>query len=106
MFGTVIIILKHGAAMGLEDYYSGDAAFHQYALAVEPEWAGCSLKEQLLAAVAGDKDLAVAIHYHFGARALEWFNEVGPALDGLTPNQCLQTDWGKKRLKESLIRMP
>ena len=92
--------------MALEDYYSGDEAFARFAKAVAPEWARCAFQEQLVQAVHGDRDLAVAIWYHLGERALAWMEQTEPPLEGWTPAQCLQTEAGTRRLKECLLRMP
>lgn len=92
--------------MPLEDFYAGDEGFHRLALACEPEWAGCTCQERLLLAVGGDRDLAVVCHYQLGGRVFAWLDSAVPALEGLTPRQCLQSEAGRRRLKECLWRMP
>jgi hypothetical protein len=92
--------------MPLEDFYAGDGAFHHFAVACASAWAGCTCREALLREAGGDLDLAMALHYHLGDRALDWLERAVPALDHLTPRQCLLTDAGQRRLKECLLRMP
>lgn len=51
-------------------------------------------------------DIAMACHHHLGDRALEWLDSIVPALDGLSPRECLKTKKLRRRLKECLWRMP
>jgi hypothetical protein len=92
--------------MPLEDYYSGDDGFHQFAITCESEWAKCPHQPRLLSAVQGDLDIAMACHYHLGEQVFHWLVSAVPALDGLTPSQCLKSQKHRRRLKECLWRMP
>jgi hypothetical protein len=93
-------------SMGLEHYYLGAEAFHRFAAACADEWADCPHQAALLAAVGGDCDLAIVLNFHFGNRYQEYLDNRVPDLDGLTPRACLTSDWGLKRLKSCLHRMP
>jgi len=92
--------------MPLEDYYGGDDGFHELALACALEWPKCAWEVELLDAVGGDLDLAIVLHYHFGEKVFEALQAPVPALEGLTPAECLKSENGRRRLKEYLWRMP
>ncbi|MSU77878.1 MAG: DUF2384 domain-containing protein [Gemmataceae bacterium] len=92
--------------MPLEDYYAGDDGFHQFAIVCESEWRMCPNQAQLLSAVEGDLDIAMACHLHLGDQVFDWLVSAVPALDGLSPSQCLKSEKGRRRLKECLWRMP
>ncbi len=49
---------------------------------------------------------AKVIYAKLGAESLEWINKKIPALDNLTPVECLTAPLLLKRLKEGLMRMP
>jgi hypothetical protein len=95
-----------GCAMPLEDYYAGDGAFHDFAVACASAWESSTCQAALLRETGGDLDLAMALHYRRGNGARDWIDLAIPALDHLTPRQCLLTDAGRRRLKECLLRMP
>jgi hypothetical protein len=97
---------KQNSQQRLEDFYTGDNEFHQFAVTCESEWAKCTDQDRLLSAVDGDLDLAITCHYHLGEGALEWLDSVVPALEGFTPRQCLKSEKLRRRLKECLWRMP
>lgn len=90
--------------MPLENLYCGDDAFRRFALACETEWAKCACQSELLREVGGDLDLAIALHHH-GTNIFHWLDSTIPALDGLTPRECLKFQAGQHRLKECLLRM-
>ena len=92
--------------MPLEDHYAGDEDFHRFATVCGAEWATCDCQAKLLENVGGDLDVAMAIHYHFLERAIGVLSEKIPALDGLTPNECMKSENGRRRLKEFLWRIP
>ena len=91
---------------GLERYYSGDDIWAGFARAVMPEWRRCPFANQLVAELNGDRELAMVVWHHLRNQSLDWLNSTPPVLDGLSPKDCLQTDWGLKRLKEALLRFP
>jgi hypothetical protein len=92
--------------MPLEKYYAGDEAFAGLARAYADEWEKCNFKEELTAACNGDVAIAIVVFGHLSAHALTWLEDKVPALDGLTPKECMKTENGLKRLKECLLRMP
>jgi len=92
--------------MTLERYYAGDKAFAGLVSAYESEWEKCTFKEELLAAVNGNASIAMVTYGRLRGNALKWLVGGVPALDGLSPKECIKTENGLKRLKECLLRMP
>ena len=90
---------------GLEEYYKGDAAWRDFAAAVENEIGICPLKESIEKSIP-DSDLANVICFLVGSHSLEWINKQIPALDGMTPVECMNSEAGIRRLKAALMRMP
>jgi len=60
----------------------------------------------LLEILESDTRLANVIFAVAGIESLTWINQKIPALDNLTPKECLVNDKLKHRLKECLMRMP
>jgi hypothetical protein len=96
--------------MPLEQYYPGDQAFDDFARRTDDrlglpfeEW---SEHSRLIQLCEGDALLARAIYLTNAGGALGYMSTSIPALDDLTPTECLKTDWGKKRLKTCLMRSP
>ena len=52
-----------------------------------------------------DDRLTNVIFEQFGVASLNWIEQKVPALNDLTPKECLKTEKLKQRLKESLMRM-
>ena len=92
--------------MPLEDFYAGDEGFHRFAQSFEAEWRQCADQPRLLAAAGGDLDIAMVLHHHFGERVFDALANKVPALENITPAECLKTESGRRRLKEYLWRMP
>lgn len=96
--------------MGLEKYYAGDGAFAKYASAcldmLRDHWAAWPHRQALIEACKGDAQIAIAAYSLAGDHALEWMDDVVPALDGWAPRRCLETPKGRMRLKEALLRSP
>jgi hypothetical protein len=63
-------------------------------------------KLTLIEILENDTGLANVIFAAFGIESLAWINQKIPALDNLTPKECLVNDKLKNRLKECLMRMP
>ena len=92
--------------MPLEDHYSGDAAFTAFSACFEASWKGFADQDNLLAAVGGSVELARPIAAKVGASYPAWFQRSIGALDCMTPQDCLRTPAGIRRLKTCLMRMP
>ena len=92
--------------MPLEDYYPGDDQFERYSEVFEEYWKTYKYKDELLRLLDGDFVIARPIAYHLEDNFKDWFRSKIPALDNLTPAECIQTDWGRKRLKCCLQGLP
>lgn len=63
-------------------------------------------KDELLKELNGDAYLAMAINHFIGKNFLVWLDRKDiPDLGGLSPRECLSTEWGTKRLRMLLMRM-
>lgn len=91
--------------MGLEDYYLGDRAFADFSAAFCTEWDAFPHKDDLLLLVSGDVQIARPIAFHCGSLYSDWLRSKIPALDDITPLECLSTPSGIRRLKSCLMRM-
>ena len=91
---------------GLEHYYGGNEAWNHFAALGIDEWKNCPFQDELLDAVDGALDLAMVIYHEFDKHYDEWIENPVPALGDMSPKECLKTDWGVKRLRECLMRMP
>jgi hypothetical protein len=89
----------------LEDAYSGDAWWREFAEVCRPEWRHCRFQKELLEAVGGDRDLAAVMYRQLDVGALKWLDQRIPALSGRKPRTCLRTAGGRKGVKECLMRM-
>jgi hypothetical protein len=63
------------------------------------------IKLELDRSLNNDTQLTNIIFAIVGVESLNWINQKIPALDNLTPKECLTNDKLKKRLKECLMRM-
>jgi hypothetical protein len=89
----------------LENFYSGRDAWQGLVRAHAENWPSCDFQDALLKHLHGNIEIAKVIYSHVGDDALNWIDRPIPALDGLTPIQCL-IEGKKKRLQEMLMRMP
>jgi argonaute-like protein implicated in RNA metabolism and viral defense len=64
------------------------------------------MKKELLEILEDDIILANVIYQSLGKHSIKWINNKVPALDNLTPKECLKNIELKNRLKECLMRMP
>ena len=89
----------------LEQYHKGDDAWHTFCELHSRRWDECSFQTRLVAELSGNDSMAKVIYSIIGKSTLEWINAKIPALDGLTPKQCIQKNLSK-RLECMLMRMP
>lgn len=92
--------------MPLEDHYAGDEAFEKYSESFCDYWESFEHKEELLAMVGGEIVIARPIAYHLVSNYKKWMLSTPPALEGLSPTDCLKTKKGRQRLKCCLLRFP
>jgi len=90
----------------LEKYYPGDDDWNEYVIHFNDDWNESDIQLRLLNKLGNQQDLAKVISGKVGAEALNWVSKNIPALDGLTPIECLADDALVKRLKTALMRMP
>jgi hypothetical protein len=89
------------------DYYeNSDEWWSEFAKLGEKEFSNSEIKDQLLSELRYDSELAYVINYFIGERAFQWLDREGiSTLGGLTPRQCLDSEFGLKRLKMLLLMM-
>jgi hypothetical protein len=90
----------------LEKYYQGDDYWRRFAETFSANWERCNFKNELLVALRGHEDLAKVVFAAVGDSALTWINNPIPALDGLSPQECLRSEVLLKRLQVMLTRFP
>ena len=86
--------------------YVGDSAWGEYAECFLADWDDCPFQRDLLAAVGGDRNVAIVMWRHFQGQALDALNKPWPVLGDRTPNDCMHSDLGVKRLRQALIEFP
>ncbi len=89
--------------MGLENYFNNDN-WVEYVKCFEDNWLKNKNQSRLLELCNNHKDIAMVVYFHFG-NSESWLNNKVPALNYLTPKECLNEDNLIKRLKECLMRM-
>ncbi len=96
--------------MPLEKYYCGDEAFARLAgvpdLDLDAQFEAWHGRQELLALCGGDSQITRVVFHVALTHALEYMKRSIPALDDLTPVECMKTDWGRRRFKECLMRSP
>ena len=89
----------------LEQYYKGQSSWDKFIEVFDNNWKDSEFQKDLLSKVDNRIDLAKVIDYHFGETSLNWLDKNIPALDNLTPLECLKSDNLINRLKVCLMRM-
>jgi hypothetical protein len=98
--------------MPLEEFYSGDETWQRYAaLHIATPLSGDSsvgdlAKQQRIETAPKLELLQVAISLMGRERAGEWIMSRVPALDNLTPRECMEDSALVNRLRECLMRFP
>jgi hypothetical protein len=91
---------------GLEQYYSGDSVWKTLTrMAEEDYWVNSEYQQELVRELNGHKDIAMVVFARESMQSHLWIKKRIPALEGLTPLKCLESDSLILRLKECLIRM-
>ena len=88
----------------LENFFLGEDEWNDFVGYHTGVWDQCDFQQDLLLQVENKLDLAQVIYSHIGDYAITWMEEPVPALDGLTPVECLQAG-REERLKSMLMRM-
>lgn len=90
----------------LEDFYTGDAAWHAFAALFRGQLTGYAGAAELTRLLGDDEELAEVIVGTVGDDALTWISQPIPALSGLSPIRCVGSARTRNRLREMLLRMP
>jgi hypothetical protein len=91
---------------GIEKHFVGEKAWTDFVRVIGSDWEKCSFKAALIGALDGREDIAKAVYSSVEDQALEWINKPVPALENVSPKDCLKSEGTVKRLKEMLMRMP
>jgi len=90
----------------LENDYPGDASWQTLVTLYEEDYLDDQAR-QLACAMDGHLDMAVILYGKRGLKeSLWWLEQAVPALDNLTPTQCLGDPTLIRRLRTALMRMP
>jgi len=92
----------------LEQYFdsNGSLAWDTLVkLATETYWTNSESQKLLGRSLNNHTDIAKVMYARLGEASLQWIHNKVPALDGLSPLECLETLELIKRLKEGLCRM-
>lgn len=91
----------------LEQYFDEKSkiAWDNIVYWAESYWAESADQKLLMENLDNKPDIAKVIFAKLGDRGLDWIDRKIPALDNLSPKECLNTSDGIKRLKEGLLRM-
>lgn len=90
----------------LEQYFEGEESWIKYSSMFDDDWTNSDVQLKLLEMCNGQLDIAKVIFYHLGKSSLKWMNSNVPALDNLSPLECLNDENLIKRLKVCLHRFP
>lgn len=91
--------------MPLEQYYSGDSALNDFVDVHRREMKATATPSSLIDNLSGQEDLATVIA-SLVPDPEAWIHRPVPALDGLSPLECLDTSSGVTRLRVCLMRFP
>lgn len=93
---------------GLEEYYdkSGKSGWKNMVELANKKWTCSPYQQKLLNELENHVDIAKVIYARLGKSSLEWINQSIPALENLSPRECISHPQLIKRLKEALMRMP
>ena len=82
------------------DYPNAEAWWQKFCLSGFDELEKSGLKAKLLKELNNDAYLAMAVNHFVGKNHKTWLDKEGiEDLGGLTPRQCLSSDYGMKRLR-------
>ena len=90
--------------LGLEHFYKGDKEWLQFVKLFEEEWNSTDEQIKLLNLLEQRDDLAKVIYALALNNSFSYVRTPIPALNDLTPLQCLQREDLIKRLKVCLMR--
>jgi len=83
-----------------------DDRFKNLARTYDTEWESCTFKQDLLDAVNNNLDIAIIIYGTLLDASMSWVSSSVPALDDLSPIQCMNSSSGIQKLKQVLLSFP
>lgn len=93
--------------MAIEHYYSGDKNWVDFVeIAKQSSTMPQKMQKSLFEILINNEDIAFVIYYKMLNSSVAWLSRKIPALDKLTPLECLENPELINRLKECLMRMP
>lgn len=79
--------------------------WNAFASSGKSEWESCTFKEELLDAVNNDLNLAMVIYHFVGEKYHSWMDRKDiPDLGGLSPKECIESEYGIKRLRMAFMQ--
>ncbi len=89
----------------LEEYYN-HMHWENFVKLYNSYWENTDYQISLLNSLNGNIDIATVIYGIFELDSHEWINNNIPALENLTPKNCIESDVLLRRLKCCLTRIP
>lgn len=87
-------------------YENADIWWKNYCLLGKEELEKCPFKNELLSILKNDIYLAMVVNHFVGKNYKTWIDKDDiNNLGGLTPRQCLNSDYGTKRLRMLFLMM-
>ena len=90
----------------LENYYPGDDAWYNFVQVFSGVWNDCDCQDEIIQKLNGQKDIAMVIYGINGNNWATWIDLPIPALDGVSPVECVVEPMLVKRLRTMLMRLP
>lgn len=91
--------------MEKNDNYPGDSAWFDFIDALRPMWDSYPRKADLICALSGNEDLAVAAYFAAGEQALDWVERTVPSLGMRTPRSLAASPKTRNVLRAMLMRV-
>ncbi len=89
---------------GPEKDFNEEHWFH-YSILGKDELYQSPIKDEIIAYVDGDEQLAMVLNHWFGKEYKKWMESIVPAMEGITGAECLKSEQGRRRLYTVLMRM-
>ena len=90
----------------LEQYFIGEEGWNNYSSISNEFWVESDFQIKITQLLENRIDIAKVVFFHMGEGSINWLNSKVPALDNLTPLECLEKKQLVKRLKTCLMRFP
>lgn len=90
---------------GLEKYYPGDDAWHNFVQVFSSAWSDCNCQDEMTQKLNGQRDIAMVIYGINRSGWATWIDLHIPALDGASPVECVADPMLVRRLRTMLMRL-